>query len=458
MLTTRAIAANRPAAEAARRGAAAAPQGGGDGSFVAALGAAGEGSDRPPDGAAATAQDRGSGGGLADAASTASPPKHGAATRRLPPGAAGDLAALPAALDPNAKPGAARDAAGTDPAAPERRVREERHRRDPPPLAAGAMLPAMVFASPAGPVGAPAPPAAGVTLSDRPPPMPDPPMPDPPDRGGTLQGAAAHPDLDGPRPADGAAARMPDGDPAAAATVLVAATDATGLPDAALAGAPADTSGRSSAAAPRLAAPGPLPAAATIAAAAVRPVAAIATVALSAERAAARSAGAGSPGAGAALAGIGAAAATPATAATPAGAAPAALAEGGAAGLAQQVAHRLAGMLAPGRLEVVLRLHPPELGELNVRVQVSGHEVSAWFDSPLPQVQQALSQAMAQLHAGLLNAGYSLNNAWVGGDAWTPRGWAAPPTRRPAPPPYGSVATAESGAPAAAGSGVSLYV
>lgn len=127
--------------------------------------------------------------------------------------------------------------------------------------------------------------------------------------------------------------------------------------------------------------------------------------------------------------------------------------------LAQQVAQHVVGALDSGRLEAVLRLHPPELGELNVRIQVAGHDVSAWFDSPLPQVQQALSQGMGQLQAGLANAGYNLNGAWVGGDAWTPRGRAAPLAPRPARLPGATQMEAVQGMTApAARVGVSLYV
>lgn len=106
--------------------------------------------------------------------------------------------------------------------------------------------------------------------------------------------------------------------------------------------------------------------------------------------------------------------------------------DGGSSGILDQVAARLTGMLAAGRLEVVLRLYPPDLGELSVRMQVDGRDVTAWFETPLPQVQQALSQGMEQLQAGLANAGFSLNDAWVGGDAWKPRsgaGNSSPPPR-----------------------------
>lgn len=63
-----------------------------------------------------------------------------------------------------------------------------------------------------------------------------------------------------------------------------------------------------------------------------------------------------------------------------------------------------------------MRLHPPELGDLTVRVAVSGRDVAAWFASPQPQVQSAISAAMGQLQTNLGNAGYNLNGAWVGAD------------------------------------------
>jgi Flagellar hook-length control protein FliK len=71
--------------------------------------------------------------------------------------------------------------------------------------------------------------------------------------------------------------------------------------------------------------------------------------------------------------------------------------------------------------DVVLHLHPPELGDLTVRVAVSGREVSAWFAAPQVLVQQAISQAIGQLHTDLGNAGYNLTGAWVGADGSSSR-------------------------------------
>jgi flagellar hook-length control protein FliK len=129
------------------------------------------------------------------------------------------------------------------------------------------------------------------------------------------------------------------------------------------------------------------------------------------------------------------------------------------AAIVDQVANRLVGALTSGRLEVVLRLNPPELGELNVRMRVDGRDITAWFESPLSPVQQALTQGMAQLQAGLANAGFNLSDAWVGGDAWRPRSSAAAVAARPARPLVDDAVQPATGASSRApGLGVSLYV
>lgn len=86
-------------------------------------------------------------------------------------------------------------------------------------------------------------------------------------------------------------------------------------------------------------------------------------------------------------------------------------------GLAERLAHHVMNSIDNNGREVVLQLHPPELGELTVRVLVSGRDVSAWFGSQQIPVQQAINQAIGQLHADLGNAGYNLSGAWVGADA-----------------------------------------
>lgn len=96
-----------------------------------------------------------------------------------------------------------------------------------------------------------------------------------------------------------------------------------------------------------------------------------------------------------------------------------------------------------------------------MRLVVSGRDVSAWFDSPQPQVQQAIGQGIGELRADLAAAGYDLSGAWVGGQAWTPRERTgsplAPRPIRPAAP-GAPVPEVRGAAPAAAGAGVSVYV
>jgi hypothetical protein len=131
------------------------------------------------------------------------------------------------------------------------------------------------------------------------------------------------------------------------------------------------------------------------------------------------------------------------------------------AGLAEPLPGQMIGAAAGGHHDLALHLHPAELGAVDVRVVVSGRAVSAWFDSPQPQVQQAISQNMGELQRDLATAGYDLNGAWVGGETWTPRERTAGPAL-----PRHSRSTTDSrptepvrrAVSAATGSGVSVYV
>jgi hypothetical protein len=131
------------------------------------------------------------------------------------------------------------------------------------------------------------------------------------------------------------------------------------------------------------------------------------------------------------------------------------------AGFADRLSGDVARLLASSSREAVLRLSPPELGEVTVRVAVSGRDVSAWFGTPLPSVQQTISQAIGQLQTDLGNAGYTLNGAWVGADASGSESggtgaFVAAPTRPPAGVSQGGPAAVSAALPSA--SGVSIYV
>lgn len=131
--------------------------------------------------------------------------------------------------------------------------------------------------------------------------------------------------------------------------------------------------------------------------------------------------------------------------------------------LGDSVSRQVMGMIATGGHEATLRLHPPELGDLTVRVVVAGRDVSAWFGSPQPQVQQAISHAFDQLRSDLGGAGYNLTGAWVGADS---SGMQRRPGAAPPPPPAAraapsvpSVAATGAAAPTLpASSRVSVYV
>lgn len=129
--------------------------------------------------------------------------------------------------------------------------------------------------------------------------------------------------------------------------------------------------------------------------------------------------------------------------------------------LSEQLFRHVMGSIGNGTHEVVLRLHPTELGDLTIRLAVSGRDVSAWFATPQIQVQQAISEAIGQLHSNLGNAGYSLAGAWVGNDASNQSGGHEPPP--PPSPTRQAVGTASLELPSAtpissSRTGVSVYV
>jgi flagellar hook-length control protein FliK len=135
--------------------------------------------------------------------------------------------------------------------------------------------------------------------------------------------------------------------------------------------------------------------------------------------------------------------------------------DAGASNVAAQLSGQVLRLLANSGNEAVVHLHPPDLGEVTLRVAVSGRDVSAWFGSPQPEVQQTITTGLGQLQTDLGNAGYNLNNAWVGADASGSGG------RGDSPPPLlsGTIAATALAAPAtpvaaalSSNSGVSIYV
>lgn len=133
-------------------------------------------------------------------------------------------------------------------------------------------------------------------------------------------------------------------------------------------------------------------------------------------------------------------------------------ADGTSQPLANALGSQVLAMVATGRSQVTVHLSPPDLGTLTVHVEVQSRDVSAWFTSPQPQVQQAVSEALAQLHGALGGAGLNLAGAWVGADVSGGNGrpTAAPvPLRRAVP---AAAAVAEpAGRATASPEGLSVY-
>jgi flagellar hook-length control protein FliK len=131
----------------------------------------------------------------------------------------------------------------------------------------------------------------------------------------------------------------------------------------------------------------------------------------------------------------------------------------GGGSISDQISGRLVQLVSSGSRDMVMRLHPPDLGALTVQVTVSGRDVSAWFASPHPEVQNAISAGMGQLQADLGNAGYNLNGAWVGADASGGQRQAANPLAPPSRTPGAAVfAAAPSAVARPSTSGLNIYV
>ena len=126
--------------------------------------------------------------------------------------------------------------------------------------------------------------------------------------------------------------------------------------------------------------------------------------------------------------------------------------------LGNALGSQVLAMVAAGRNQVTVHLSPPNLGTLTVHVEVQSHDVSAWFASPQPQVQQAVNDALAQLHGTLGGAGLNLAGAWVGADV---SGGNGRPTATPVPlrraAPVAAVAAEPTGGATTSAEGLSVY-
>ena len=79
----------------------------------------------------------------------------------------------------------------------------------------------------------------------------------------------------------------------------------------------------------------------------------------------------------------------------------------------QQIGDRINWMISRGLRQAEIRLNPPELGMLEVRVQVSGDQANVQFVTAHAEVKDALDNAMSRLREMLANEGLNLANVNV---------------------------------------------
>ena len=83
----------------------------------------------------------------------------------------------------------------------------------------------------------------------------------------------------------------------------------------------------------------------------------------------------------------------------------------------QQVGDRVQWMIGQNLHQADIHLNPPELGSLQVHIQMHGDHASVNFSSPHAQVRDALDAAMPRLREMMHDAGLSLGDVNVSGQA-----------------------------------------
>ncbi|HEY5799435.1 MAG TPA: flagellar hook-length control protein FliK, partial [Burkholderiaceae bacterium] len=80
----------------------------------------------------------------------------------------------------------------------------------------------------------------------------------------------------------------------------------------------------------------------------------------------------------------------------------------------QAVGQKVVWMAVGGEQSATLTLNPPDLGPLQVVVNVSNDQATASFSSAQPEVRDALEQAMPKLREMMSEAGIELSSSTVG--------------------------------------------
>ncbi|MCX7926213.1 MAG: flagellar hook-length control protein FliK [Fimbriimonadales bacterium] len=85
---------------------------------------------------------------------------------------------------------------------------------------------------------------------------------------------------------------------------------------------------------------------------------------------------------------------------------------------AEQVAQHIERMVYDReRDSIIVRLDPPELGAIELRIQTTGNEVQAWVNAERDLTRQLLQQAQQQLREQLESRGLQLTHFDVGGQS-----------------------------------------
>jgi flagellar hook-length control protein FliK len=92
----------------------------------------------------------------------------------------------------------------------------------------------------------------------------------------------------------------------------------------------------------------------------------------------------------------------------------------GTAAWSNELGSRLTVMAQQGITSASLRLSPPQLGPLEVRIAVRDNSASVWFGASQSDTRAALEQALPRLREMFASHGLNLTNAGVSGE--TPRG------------------------------------
>lgn len=84
--------------------------------------------------------------------------------------------------------------------------------------------------------------------------------------------------------------------------------------------------------------------------------------------------------------------------------------------MADDIADRLVRLVERSGNAMRVQLNPPDLGSIEIRVQLNDDRASVWFQAAQPAAREALEQALPRLRSLLESAGMQLGDAGVAGD------------------------------------------